>query len=799
MIYFDTETCGFHGPTVLIQYAYDDGPIVLHEVWRSPIEETMQLIEDLCYHEGGVCGFNLAFDWFHLCQTYTTLNEMLTRGIKATEIPLHFVDEYAEAEAVARDGPCLKPVTALDLMLHARKGPYQSTMDREDIRIKKVPTALAYVLAAELTDRIQFKQVYFARQSDARKRWTVMDIRDDMNNIDPEFKDIVLRFRPSSALKALAFDALELEEDEILKFTTVELGDNMRPVEVGYAPFALAIGQPEKWNKAWPMYIEAHVYHWGFNRLARKYAEDDVDYTRRLHKYFSADASGATHAEARDYANHAVGEYKDIPPGDRDSILACMVGAVRWRGFKVDINKIKEFREEAIAKKESAKYQFSSTEVCVRYLEDAMTDMEKMVIRVGGKITTRKIILEDIAKWREEEICPKCEGMGCDNCEGGLVTIQDRPHEAAKRAREILDYRQIGKRIELYDKLIKAGRFHASFKVIGALSSRMSGADGLNPQGIPHEKEIRACFPLAWSDLVLCGGDFDGFEVCLADAKYGDPNLRTLLKSGKKIHGLFGTKLFPPRTYEEILATDGLPGEKDLYGRSKNGVFAILYGGEPYTLATRVGVPEEIGEVAYQEWVKDFPVWGQKRREIFDKFCSMRQPGGIGSKVEWHEPHDYAESLMGFRRYFTLENRVVKELFNLAEKPPRTLANCNIKVKRRDRIQAASGAVRSALFAAAFQIQAANMRAAANHEIQSTGADLTKELQVRLWSIQPVGVNNWFIEPMNIHDEIMAPAREEVHDKVRETVDTFVEEYRELVPLLGISWKNGIDSWAAKK
>ena len=30
---------------VLIQYAIEDGPITLHEVWRRPIGETLDLIE----------------------------------------------------------------------------------------------------------------------------------------------------------------------------------------------------------------------------------------------------------------------------------------------------------------------------------------------------------------------------------------------------------------------------------------------------------------------------------------------------------------------------------------------------------------------------------------------------------------------------------------------------------------------------------------------------------------------------------------------------------------------------------
>ena len=32
-------------------------------------------------------------------------------------------------------------------------------------------------------------------------------------------------------------------------------------------------------------------------------------------------------------------------------------------------------------------------------------------------------------------------------------------------------------------------------------------------------------FPLSWRGYILCGGDFDSFEVTLADAVYNDPSL----------------------------------------------------------------------------------------------------------------------------------------------------------------------------------------------------------------------------------------------------------------------------------
>jgi len=788
MIFFDTETCGLHGPTCLVQWARNDGSINLHSVFTEPIYSTLELIESLCFEEGGVVGFNLAFDWFHLCQTYTTLT-LLKEKVGDDAYPEDHINDYALCEPEARDGLCLKPITACDIMLVARKGPYQSLMDREDITIKKIPTSIAWEVAKELEKRIVLPDVYFARRLDATVRWQVQDIHDDFGDLIPDFKNLVLKFAPSSALKALAGDALKLSRSEILFHSDVELEDKMYPYEDGFAPFALApyyekVGNiwrlrtpsVSDWCNKWPDKIRYHISHWGYNALARRYATADVDYTRRLYDYFGSPDSG-----------------------DDDSVLACMVGAVRWRGFKLDIEKVKNLKEscETNLAKMNEKINFNSSDVCRKYLEQVLGDTEKLVLKVNDKITTKGIVLEEIAKWHEEKVHDACNGQGCDHCSGGLLQ-SDVLHPAAIRAQEILDARHAKKEIELYEKLIIAGRFHASFSIIGTLSSRMAGADGLNPQGIKRSKEVRSCFILAWNGMVGNGGDFDAFEVGLADAVYGDPDLHADLVSGKKIHALFGTFLFPPLTYDEVIATKGLPNEKDKYTRSKNGVFCMLYGGEAYSLHTRVGIDEKVAEEAYQKWCRKYRVWGEERKKYFDLFCSMRQPGGIGTKVEWHEPADYIESMFGFRRYFTLENKICRTLFDMGERPPASWKLYSSKVTRRDRLQTVCGAVQSALFAAAFAVQSANMRAGANHVIQSSGATLTKKLQRRLWDIQQAGISLWRLMPLNIHDEVMAPCLPEYVESECLVVKSFLEEYTKKVPLIEMKWKTGLKNWSDK-
>jgi DNA polymerase I-like protein with 3'-5' exonuclease and polymerase domains len=121
-----------------------------------------------------------------------------------------------------------------------------------------------------------------------------------------------------------------------------------------------------------------------------------------------------------------------------------------------------------------------------------------------------------------------------------------------------------------------------------------------------------------------------------------------------------------------------------------------------------------------------------------------------------------------------------------------------IKVVRRDREQTGMGATQSALYAAAFALQASNTRAAMNHTIQSTGAQITKRTQVAVWNLQPIGVNDFQVMPMNIHDELQVPCNPSLQGKIREEVMKVVESFRPKIPLIKIDWSSGYNDWSEK-
>ena len=786
MLYIDTETCGYHGPIILIQYAKDEGAIKIHDVWTSPIDDTLKLIEKFVKED--IVGFNLAFDWFHICQTYTTLTVLKDMIKDGSMWPIHWIEETADAEYKARDvNICLKPQGALDLMLHARKTSYQNTMNRKPIRIKRVPTAIAQDLAYELSTRIPLKDIYFGKKANKTERWKVQDIIDEDGYIIADFKDVVLTFAPTSTLKALAVDATGVDHGDIIDMSEFNLP---KVTENGYAPFAWAHREEKEfsdfdnvihhlvtWNGCWVDYIQLFVDFWQNDERARLYANNDIKYTRDLYKHFGKPEVN-----------------------DTDSVLAMMVAAVRWKGFTIDTTKLKAMREKEQVKQKSYAKKFScmSQKSCLAYLNAGITNTERALLTIQGKQSTSGNMLLALAEQKEGDICDNCHGAGCDQCREGIV-ITGTPTKGAALAQDIIDARHCGKAIELYDKLIKADRFHASFVVIGTKSTRMAGTDDLNAQGIKNSPEVRSCFPLSWGDNWLCGGDFSGFEVAIADAIYKDEELHRLLLEGKKIHALFGMSLFK-KTYDEIMATSKLDGYDNLYYRAKRGVFAMLYGGESFTLQNRVGIDEETANEAWADWIKRFKQWGEARKRIFDMFCSMRQPDGLGTKVIWKDPADYIESLFGFRRYFTLENMIVKALFEIAEKPPEKWKTIKETVVRRDDKgkQTVANASRSAVIGAAFALQAGNMRAAANHEIQSVGATITKELQRELWKLQPCGIHPWHVQPMQVHDEVLVVSKPELSEGVKTIIKRFLVEYRQYIPLLDIEWHDRIQTWADK-
>lgn len=720
----DTETVGLTGCPVLIQHDLDspgdESAIQLHEVWHSSIRSTLNLVERIVYHPGGVLGFNLVFDWFQLQRLHNVLTEMVRQGADPEHPPTVF--DWLKVERAAIWGDCLKPQGAIDVFLFARKGPEQSLMGRDDIRIRKVPNALAHLVAEELPNRVQIDDKYFSGYKDGRGyQWLVEPVLDEFEE-PTGFSDVVLRFNARSGLKFLAKHLLGADAFEI----PIPADRFPKDKRLGYDPF----------NRLWLPLIDWHVNHWRTNKLARKYARNDVVYTRALWEH-----------------------YGKPPTGDYDSELACQVASSRWRGFDVDLGLLAQRREKVRALLEDVEY---APRPVLHEIKRLLTIEDPTGLEAAVISSTNAAVLKGLAR---------------EYAEGTPLGDYVRKITAARSAK---------KRLDNYDKLLRVGRLHAFTKVIATLSGRQGGDGGLSCQGFP--KEDRPCF------FFQSGGDFDSFEVCIAEAIYDDPQLSADIRSGHKLYHLFGSA-FMDMDPEEV------DEDKALYKKSKIGTLATLYGAQLAKVAETMGLTPEEGAEGDERWRARYPGVGAARKRIQDNFCSMRQdvPGG---PVVWHEPQECAVSLLGYERRFTLENQITRALFDLANNPPgewqsRAFAHTVIRKGRRQ--QTEYGAALTALYGCAFGIQARSMRAAANHEIQATGAQITKELQLGFWDLQPKGIHPWRLSLLNLHDEIVAahdPQDEclilEMAEVKRRIVDC---RFKQLVPSLGMTWQANLKTW----
>ena len=467
------------------------------------------------------------------------------------------------------------------------------------------------------------------------------------------------------------------------------------------------------------------------------YAKRDVEYTYNLWKYLGEPVGG-----------------------DDDSELACLIGTSHWYGFSIDNEAVERLLQEKAAEAISAP---TAPAESIAALRSVLSKAEQIVLT-----DTKKKTLEEFTRW---------DG-----------------HPVQSVAMSIIRARKAQSRKALLEKLHASGAFYFSMKVEGTLSSRMSGESGMNAQGIPQEKQIRELFTLKWENEQLSGGDFDAFEVSIADAVYKDPQLKADLTSGQKFHGITGATFYG-KSYDEILATRDYDISNSLYKRAKNAFFGYLYGAQLKKFADTLGLNESEASSSLERIRKRYPVIAAYRGLLSDKYLPLSQHG-IGTKVIWHEPCDYIESILGFRRFFTLENAVLRGMYRMTESPPEEW-KIDGTCRRSTREQTIENATRSAILSCIFGLQSHIFRAACNHEIQSPGAQITKSLQRAIWGIQRSGLRPFMVRPFNIHDEVNVcyTVSPELIHKARDSV---INKYIDRIPLLKMSWKDNLDNWGNK-
>jgi len=791
--FVDTESCGLYGVPVLLQFAVDDGPIALVDLWLQNCQDFLAFGRDLM--AGRFIAHNINFDhqmiskWYNMC--HLAVERYGPDHTMKSIMDEHGVQEVVDIEYESQSGMCLKPAAAVDTMILAAKGHRQSAlMAAKPLYVRRVPIEYGQPLADELTKETDLPWILFARKKqNPNPEWQVCDRVDDEGNVDPRFVDVVLKFNPSNGLKDLH---KFLFNSETTNFD--DISPDEWPVGEGFCPYVAPLQHmcDDKWNytngkgevkgKLWPGLIEDHINFWATNRPARKYGAKDITMLRDLYKHFEA------------------------PESDNDALLACQIASVRLSGFALDLDKMAEERVKSVAFVETSPVNVNSPKQVKEYIAEALDPMEQLIVaRSANAETLEKIVKEFTLD--EAEDCECDDQKFCQRC-GGSGVVGPGPMEVAVRAKLIEEVRTQKKCVELYDKLLLAGRAYPNFRAVGTKSGRLSGTDGLNFQGIVSSYLVRSMFTLADAGEVLSGGDYDGQEVAIAGTTMNDDDLLDAMRAGKKIHGLFAAELFET-TYEDILENKDEPNSR--YGRGKSAVFLTIYGGTYQTMAQKAGVMVDIAEKAFTNFVAKFPGVGRTKNMITDRFSAIgRSDEG---KMTYREiDTKYIESIFGFRRYFNTEFKMQKLLFDFCNKvfdrggkhgefisqlqADETKIVRDVKTLRE---QTMAGALGSALIGACYSAGNGVIRAANNHLIQSAGRTITVGLQEKLWSLQPTGIHPFIVRPMSVHDEVACVSKadlvEEVSDVVRQTLD----EQCEIVPLLQMDWGRHLKSWGEMK
>lgn len=178
----------------------------------------------------------------------------------------------------------------------------------------------------------------------------------------------------------------------------------------------------------------------------------------------------------------------------------------------------------------------------------------------------------------------------------------------------LLKYREIKKLLSTYilkmpDVAGKDGRIHCSFNQIGTVTGRFSSTEP-NMQNIPsHNKDIRKMFKAA-EGKVLISCDYSQQEPRVLAHLSGDDRLIQSYKDGRDIYAQIASICFH-KNYEDCkeFFPDGKLNKegKRLRTIMKAIVLGIMYGKEPYSIATDLGITRKNAEETYNSFFRLFP------------------------------------------------------------------------------------------------------------------------------------------------------------------------------------------------
>ncbi len=302
----------------------------------------------------------------------------------------------------------------------------------------------------------------------------------------------------------------------------------------------------------------------------------------------------------------------------------------------------------------------------------------------------------------------------------------------------ILEQRQLAKLLGTYVDALpglvnpRTGRLHTSFNQTGAETGRLSSTNP-NLQNIPVRtemgREIRRAF-LADAGCVLLSADYSQVELRILAHICEDEYLLAAFERGEDIHASAAAKVY------------GVPlaqVTKEQRAVAKMMNFATSYGVTPFGLAQRTGLSQA---EAGQFMSRYFAMYPRVKEYIEQTKAQARERG-------------YVETLLGRRRYFPV-----------------------LKTQ-------ATGQQ-------AYNTRQAAERAAINHPIQGTAADIIKIAMARLYrALGEGGYRSRIL--LQVHDELVLEAPQDELAPVSRLVRETMEGAYELNAKLKVDMEAGLN------
>lgn len=292
--------------------------------------------------------------------------------------------------------------------------------------------------------------------------------------------------------------------------------------------------------------------------------------------------------------------------------LVEVLADMEYRGFKVNIEKLKEYSErldEKILNSEQKIYELAG--------ETFNINSPKQL----GIILFEKLGLPPVKKTKT--------GYSTD---AEVIEQLAQKHPAVA---EILYYRQLVKLKTTYAQGLlnvvnpKTGRIHSSFNQTVTATGRISSTEP-NLQNIPVKlemgREIRKVFVPENDEYVLCDADYSQIELRVLAHITGDENMISAFKNNEDIHTATAAAVF------KVPAGDVTPL---LRSRAKAVNFGIVYGISDFSLAKDIGISRKEARLYIDQYLERYP--GVKRY--------------MHDTVEYGRKYGFVETMFKRRRY----------------------------------------------------------------------------------------------------------------------------------------------------